>query len=178
MVAWQQGESKLLRMQLPVGAYTMDKMSHDGQVQVADLWCPGIIGEWHLTRDILASEWIFILVQQAIGLTLSSSFSRVLLRLALLIISLPRVWWWGMSLSESKGQRYVSTWQNGPLSTSWKALIILFNYSKSRMNRESLPCLHRLQALQGSRAVCRWRREVHEADKWLYCQDFLGWVED
>jgi hypothetical protein len=77
-----------------------------------------------------------------IGLTLSSSFSRASLRLALLIISLQRVWQWGISLSESEGRRYVSMWQNGPLSTSWKALIIIsFNYSKSRMNWESLPCL-------------------------------------
>lgn len=179
MAARQRGESKLLWMQLPVGAYTMDKMSRDGQVRVADLWCPGIVGEWHLTRDILASQWISILLQQVIGLTLSSSFSRASLRLALLIISLRRVWRWGISLSESEGRRYVSTRRNGPLSTSWKALIILlFDYSKSRMNWESLPCLHRLQALQGSRAARQWRREVREADEWLYRQDFLDWVGD
>ena len=116
MAAWQRSESQLFWMQLPVGAHTMNKMSRDGQVWVTDLWCPGIVGERHLTRDILASEWIFILVQQAIGLTLSSSFSRASLRLALLIISLRRVWRWGMSLSESEGRRYVSTRQNGPFS--------------------------------------------------------------
>ena len=124
MVAQQWSESKLFWMQLPVGAHTMDKMSHDGQVWVTDLWCPGIVSERHLTRDILASEWIFILVQQAISLTLSSSFSQASLRFALLIISLRRVWWWGMSLSENEGWRYVSTRRNGPFSISWKALII------------------------------------------------------
>jgi hypothetical protein len=45
MAAWQWSESKLLGMQLPGDACTMDKMPRDGQVRVADLRCPGIKGE-------------------------------------------------------------------------------------------------------------------------------------
>ena len=173
MAAWQRGERKLLWVQFPVAIHAMDKMSCDRQIWVANLRCPGIVGEWHLTRDILASCWIFTLLEDAIGLTFSSSFSRASLRLALLIISLRRVWQWGISLSKSEGQRHVSTQWNGPLLTSWKALFISVNKFKLSMNHKYLHCLHRPQAPQGSQAVHQWRREVHEADEWLYHQDFL-----
>jgi len=173
MAAGQRGEHKLLWVQFPVAIHTMDKMSCDGQVRVANLQCPDIIGEQRLTRDILASDWIFTHLKYAIGLTLSSCFSQASLRLALLIISLRRVWQWGISLSDSEGQRYMSTRRNGPLSTSWKALLMSVNNSESSMNWRYLPCLRRPQAPQGSQAVRRWRREVHEADEWLHHRDFL-----
>ena len=125
MAARQRSESQLFWMQLPVGAHTMDKMSRDGQVRVTDLWCPGIVGEQHLTRDILASEWIFILVQQAIGLTLSSSFSRASLRLALLIIYF---------IAESLVVRNVLVWERRSKVCEYATKWTLSNKLKSLNN--------------------------------------------
>lgn len=127
------------------------------------------------------SLWlIFHQLHHVLNLTLSTPFSRVLLRLALLIITLQSIWWWGMSLSKREGQRYMSKRRNGPLSTSWNALII----SLTTPNQSwigywvSLPCLHRPQAPQGSRPIHQPRRGVCKADEWLYYQDFLDWVGD
>ena len=53
----------------------------------------------------------------------------------------------------------------GALVDELKSLENISNKFEWIMNRELLPCLHRLQAPQGSRPVHLWRREVCEADE-------------